>query len=355
MDVARLMTRNFIQKQKEIGFIQDRNEKFLIDVFQNFIYTNCSSNIIPENYCHYFKPLLKHGKNYMRKYFKNYKLIEKASSNQNTLILTQNEELIAKFRNKTKMLHDDFLHEAFIGMIGINSLYSNHFVKILGLFQGCNFSNEHICEEQSSGESYILMENIKNSILYSKFCQEIDLKSFFLSILQVLSIIRDAQEKIGFVHYDLHTSNILVQDKVNVFNYNFIINDLRYSDFTIKIIDFGLSRIEIADKIFYSIRNEPKYDYSSFEPLMDVYRFLMGIYRFVQNDRDKIFILQVFLSPFLILSGNENFEVIKNKSKFNLLYEVFPELIGKGYDMVTYINHIDFQKFDALLNLFNIN
>lgn len=77
--------------------------------------------------------------------------------------------------------------------------------------------------------------------------QEISDKIIFNCVLQVFFTLFELQEKIKFVHGDLHTNNVLVtkSDNNNPFVYKIANGDILLENFgyTIKIIDFGNSYI----------------------------------------------------------------------------------------------------------------
>lgn len=148
---------------------------------------------------------------------------------------------------------DDFLHEAFIGLFGTNTLRKSipNFSYVYGFFK-CSLpaytSDNNVltwCNTNTAETDFVLYENITNSESFSNF--DNGLSSFFEVFLQTLYALKIAYQEIDFTHYDLHSENLLVKklDKKYAIKYDDIYIETEY---IAMIIDYGFSHIKFNNK-----------------------------------------------------------------------------------------------------------
>jgi len=168
----------------------------------------------------------------------------------------------------------------------------------------------------------MLMKHIKGKSMASFFKKDIDDKCILGSIKQVLGAIAVAQQEQNFTHYDLHSSNVIMQPTHQNNICLFILNDGQICTRTYgvkpRIIDFGFS---------YSKINNKKPIYSSLAHT-DI--------GFMSNLCDKMADPKIFL-----LSTAYESELYREYSKHMELYR---KLIYKIFDSIKYDVHSGWDK-----------
>jgi len=105
---------------------------------------------------------------------------------------------------------------------------------------------------------------------------------FLLIFLQILISIEIAQREFKFVHYDLHTSNVLLKKLSRPYEYSVLLDTEEYKfvvDEIPVIIDFGLSHVEKDGKTFMPFVDEVDsraITYNVYNPIKDIYHFLVN-------------------------------------------------------------------------------
>lgn len=170
---------------------------------------------------------------------------------------------------KYKVLKDDFdenMHEIIIGMLGINHIQHDLFSKVVG---GCRTKTKTVVVT-----SYCRGININEWL--KKYCYdevEEDMYSHLRNIIfDVIEGLYKAFTGIGFVHNDLHTGNIIIDED---------------NDHKPKIIDYGRGRIDVDDKIYfypYEVMEVKHYNKMWHN---DVFKFLISIYSYVNYNVNK--------------------------------------------------------------------
>lgn len=194
---------------------------------------------------------------------------------EDTLILTDNTYLVKVRPLRTKYSNmkefDEYYNEAFIGIFGTNNLNSPYFAKIKGILFDQTYNYEKcdlVYYDYVSGstlEDFILKESCVKSIII--------LKQLFLALY-------NANEKIGFTHYDLHHRNVMVvhQPEVSLLEVPYKQdNKYFYCDCFPVIIDYGSAHIEYDNKNYGRTFNEGNIFPQSFW-IHDVFKILMCTY-----------------------------------------------------------------------------
>lgn len=125
----------------------------------------------------------------------------------------------------SKYVRDDCINEAFVGLLGTNTLNSPFFAKILAMDYDTPCGKPYYHTEELC--TFVVYEYISGMTLYDYiFTASLDeLKRIFKQIFLALY---EANTKIGFTHYDLHCKNVVIRE----------------SDKLPVIIDYGLSHIK---------------------------------------------------------------------------------------------------------------
>jgi len=180
----------------------------------------------------------------------------------------------------------DLIHEGLIGLLGTNSLRSQTpcFAYTFSLFEKRNYQKNLVTE-------YVNGETFRSLLRSSRIT-----KTLLLTIiLQVLISLEIAQQKIGFSHFDLHNSNILVRNPVE--NQPAMILRSFQKTYVFKkktptacIIDFGHSCIEYKDGYLGRIDSGgfPEYGmYPFIVPGADMFKFMFHVYRDLDHSKNK--------------------------------------------------------------------
>ena len=135
---------------------------------------------------------------------------------------------------------DEIIHEAFIGLYGLNKLNSPYFAKVLGVYLS-----------QECPEYYRKMRNDCNYVIYeyipgptlNEALNTMNPTEFKQVMIQILIGLYDAYTALKFTHYDLHTKNIIISRQPHkvVFKNRFLFE----SKFLPVIIDYGSSHIQL--------------------------------------------------------------------------------------------------------------
>ena len=199
-------------------------------------------------------------------------------------VLNNNDELFAIKASKTR--DNSIEHECLIGMLALNKLRYKvpNFMYTYGVF----YYNTPIREDENNYKmyhnngkySYLVMENINNSKSLKSMIPDISTKDFLKIYLQLIVALNVAYKEYDFTHYDLHTSNILIQKKkynIPIYNDDEIIKYIK-CDYVAVIIDYGKSHINanisgINENISFSYDTSKSF-YKKGNPLYDAYKLI---------------------------------------------------------------------------------
>ena len=180
--------------------------------------------------------------------------------------------------------------------------YCPHFVKSIGMIElpissefifDCYNNNLFDDNDETLPRNIMFMEYV-NKLPFYRICQDSENKNIVISqILQVLLALEICQLKKNFTHYDLHTSNILIQmcDKNSLFVYK--INGNIYTvptyGFYPLIIDTGISYAKCTEGK-QMMSNTDNYDHgfqtTVYDRLNDVHHFLLTTFYYIEIDSD---------------------------------------------------------------------
>lgn len=180
--------------------------------------------------------------------------------------------------------------------------YCPHFVRSIGMielpvatdFISDSYNNSLLDENDETLPRSVMFMEYVNKLPFYKLCRDSHNKNIIISqILQVLIALEMAQVKKNFTHYDLHTSNVLVQmcEKNSIFVYR--IGDKKYAiptyGFFPLIIDTGISHAK-CNEGEYMMSNTDNYDHgfqtTVYDRLNDVHHFLLATFYYIEVDSD---------------------------------------------------------------------
>ena len=127
------------------------------------------------------------------------------------------------------------LYEYFITEYGIKTLYSKDFF--------CSTLGYINTENRKEPKYYVMYEYI-NGYSFKELIIKKNTKHIYQILAVLCMILHNAFEEIEFVHYDLHTENIMIENERYNKDINFLIDGYEYNmttSFGIKIIDYGFS------------------------------------------------------------------------------------------------------------------
>jgi hypothetical protein len=224
--------------------------------------------------------------------------------NQNTKIYIHNNILIKESSHEREK---EMLHEAFVGLFGINNLKSNNFIHTFGY---------------NSNKLYL--ENIDNEGTLQKYISsdKFIFKEFLIIFINILLAIKNAQESIGFIHFDLYDYNIILQksftkNKFEFVNGNVYIFDTKYNPV---IIDYGKSHI-VYDGINHGFVNS--FQMNSFQDchtlLVSSLYDIINFKRLSADDVKNVFTLSRFFNKNFNNISELKFYLREQKRFSNLL------------------------------------
>jgi hypothetical protein len=208
------------------------------------------------------------------------------------------------------LVFNSIVHEAFIGLFGLNRLQSPNFAKIIATsLSSCpSYIDHEIC-------SYVAYEYIEGPTL-SKF-MESNSDGVIKSILyQVFEAIYYAYRELDFTHYDLHLDNIMIRNNIPV------IIDYGRSHIKINNVNYGYydlwHHVYNRSRWYYDILTLCKWIYLS-ERIQDEIKSLLEFFTFATVDANKelyyygvndiIYDFDIFVvSPEIIHRDNYDFD-----------------------------------------------
>jgi ubiquinone/menaquinone biosynthesis C-methylase UbiE len=215
------------------------------------------------------------------------------------------DEMVIIKTAKNKSNNFDILYEYFIGSIGINKLRNliPNFAYTLAIFKcsPLNINNNEIKDntfcngKDSNNRFYVVYEKIPG-ISLDTYLDKItlnDIPHIISYILQIILSLQVAQQEIGFVHYDLHTDNIMLRKLKEPIVVDYNINNKIYkieTDSIPTIIDYGFSHFSYGE-IQFGMVDMPNIGIKPTKTAKgyDLYKILMFILSKLYNKNSIIF------------------------------------------------------------------
>ena len=163
-------------------------------------------------------------------------------------------------QKNNKYSRDTLLREFAIGYFAVNKLryIIPTFMFTFNVFyckkpeENGKLDIDNLCIKHNGIDSvYTIIEKIDGYSVTDMIKNNINFDDWLFIYLQILLTLEVSQKEINFTHFDLHTSNVLVQTTqkvsydINIDNYTYSIKD---SNIRPIIIDFGLSSCKINNK-----------------------------------------------------------------------------------------------------------
>jgi hypothetical protein len=192
-----------------------------------------------------------------------------------------------KSKGKTDELYNvfsgiDLFHEIFVGISVINTIRKQvpNFIYTYGFLRCDEYKECEMLENLDGTKTTYpipVIENISDSYTLRSKLESVSLSELISIFIQIILSLRLANDMYGFVHFDLHTDNIMLQklDDTDIFLYpstNTATNiKAKRIGWIPRIIDYAYSRVEIGD-IELSARRIRF-------PLVDNLNFITDIYK----------------------------------------------------------------------------
>lgn len=181
--------------------------------------------------------------------------------------------------DENKEENDALEYEAFVGF-AINSLRNivPNFVHTYGIVSCPGQESQHpsICTIMGKSKNNLIIEYVNNR--KNLFDASLTYEDRVCIILQLLNALKVANDEIGFVHYDLHDDNVILTElSEEIYIPLYLPNgDTKYmrTKYLLKIIDYGLARIELHNTVFHKFDFEDAGITPDNNQLYDIYKFL---------------------------------------------------------------------------------
>lgn len=193
--------------------------------------------------------------------------------------------------------------------------------RINSLIPDCpNFLTTHVfflTKNKEEYSSYLILEYVKGEQI-TKIMHSLSEREYFEIIYQLTLILMMAQEKIKFVHYDLHSENVIYQKLDYPQEIGYLVKGKKIflkTSFLLRIIDYGCShagKLKIPkEQLKVCIHEDTLYDGripGCFDPLIDVLSFASSS-RYGDSFRLRTFLIDFSESNDLSLDGRENWRI----------------------------------------------
>lgn len=271
------------------------------------------------------------------------KIWKDPENNKENLVILFSNLMKAKQKILTlKYEENETLHELIVGLKCINPLREiiPTFVWTYG-FTTCNLpivvDNKLVstCTQPVAYPKYdepakyvgIITEYVEGQSLYEYLDKNISEDKFLSMILTVLYSLKYANESYGFVHWDLHYSNIIMRDLDQKDCYIYLPSENKYlwvGNTLATIIDLGSCSFIDNDKIIF---NYFRFDLGirpdlTTSPMNDVLKFLSSVYSKIE---DKPKLMKLFQKIYAHLTGIQNPSYLSKFMKvFEDNYDLYP-------------------------------
>ena len=335
--------------------VNDEEKKLLEDVslcnssLEEITFNNLYKNISTKQYgvlkgFEYAMKVVLNSNCEISKYIETYSILKQTNK---TIVLNAkfNNKTIVLKKSKINELNGQYIHEAFIGLHGINELRKHipNFIYTLGYYREEN-NNITIIQEKIKGQS--LLEYINNKYNFK-------ISEFIFIMIQIMLSLQSAQELLGFVHWDLTPWNVILEKSETDIHFNYTF--LNFSDYNVKtnlipiIIDFGNSHI-IKDGKHYG--NTSKFKFSRIQDCISILIKSVKaiIKRGCESDETEILYMMNFIcnNKYCKVSKFTNIEQVSdfidmNSDYSSILYSDKHELEEKTpLDLVKYLLEYNF-------------
>lgn len=253
---------------------------------------------------------------------------------------------IAKYNNKISIVIKEALkqhgnialaHEGFVGLYAINNLreFIPNFMYTYGLVNENKFINykqddhkfniaysymninDNKAKNYNDNKLHLVVEAIDNATALGDMFTTIDYETFLPLFMQILYALETAQYKYRFTHYDLHSYNVLINDRkkddtMSYILYNRPNGKLKYvpASKIATIIDFGFTHVTLNGEDHGLTHGAASNVVNSFNSLFDIYKLLgfltINYFEHKKKNTNLNFFKENFFSKVWNILGIEN-------------------------------------------------
>lgn len=211
-------------------------------------------------------------------------------------------------------------HEAFVGLAAINQIRKETpgFIQTYGSIEcgrapkGQKLDERTWCTEGKK-TTYLAIEPVSDVVTLQDFVSDRRITGEILGriLIQVESALNIAHKKFKFTHYDLHDSNVLIQKLPEEIYVPIYYRDRVFylkTKYLARIIDYGMSFVEIDGKKFGLRGREEFFKYSHSYPIRDTFGLINCIYDTLSEKKEYLeesILSKVFLENVYSRSGRD--------------------------------------------------
>lgn len=268
--------------------------------------------------------------------------------NEVSVIRTTNESNeVRSYIKKSSYFSRKIYHELLVSLV-VNTLSDNilrHFVYTYDYDKLIMVKNRPYLDVDDEEETKIniYMERVYNAVTLGEYIYSNGSEAFLRIYYNTVLILRDAYEEIGFVHFDLHTSNIMVQKIPEDVTYKYKRGLPITTHRCIKIIDYGYSSVKYKNNTYKIENNEKKFMGERDNPITDCYKLLIHSYKRIKTEYDDLietdpeqadmFKLDIFHKIFSFFSTDITIDEMVDFNNKNNHYNNIPKYYkGRGID-----------------------
>lgn len=202
-------------------------------------------------------------------------------------------------------------------------------------------------DEETLKKINIYMDTVPNSKSFGEYIEEKGSSDFIDVYYNVCIVIKEAYREIGFTHFDLHTSNVLIEKLEEP-------EEFVYSDGTkiktrrlIRIIDYGYSSAIFNGKNYRFKNNKIKFMGEVDNPITDCFKLLIHAYKRMKRKNAKYGDEHYSLEPFNVIFAffcegitiDDMIEFNEGNNHYNNIPKYYSESgIDKIEEFIDYLN-----------------
>lgn len=238
----------------------------------------------------------------------------------------------------------------------IPSFHNEYFISVYGL----NFLRDIIptfnftysCHKKDN--IFTIKQEYTEGILLRDFIQQCSNEDFLSILFQIITSLEFSQRHLLFTHYDLNEENILVEKVEKPFRIPIGKKNYIFSNFKIKIIDFGFSTItrntnEILSNSYLHTFYKKGY-FPFFTPGTDQFRILSCILSIISHIEDKKQSILYILNHFFKINTEKYLTFLPYFKSHFYNCSVFPFIYKNPLQLLSFLE----DKKDEILNILSL-
>ena len=207
----------------------------------------------------------------------------------------------------------EYIHETFVGKFGTNILLKDipNFCYVFGMY-GLDPKDRYNQEQYKEYTENVVTEYIEG-VTFAKYINDgCSVDDIIFVLMQLASALLVAQNRCGFIHWDLTPQNVMIKDLGSPKEFNYVVDHNKVITLKTRylpiIINYGKSHI-VHDNIHHGHVNP--YKTSNIQDIFTIIitsisQILSTHRRFYRDDYTKLFILINFMSGTDILKRSIN-------------------------------------------------